>query len=226
MHRKERARITNLLLQKQQQVIAIQADRHKAELALDQAISAFSSAIQKRHQLEHPSQEDEQLTTQNIAQQKAKHELALEELARLKTLEKTLFQELIELEKTSQAPAATEAFALMHSFLDQTLDTSENDSIPFEDRAAVPPPSSSPKPKGHITWEVSQKYTNEKVKHMTREDLEQRIRNELNLPHFKAEIDDERDYSEDEYQEFKRDLVNYYKTYVQDIDTDFQGGFD
>ncbi|HCN75377.1 hypothetical protein ACWN83_01710 [Pseudolactococcus plantarum] len=61
---------------------------------------------------------------------------------------------------------------------------------------------------------------------MTRDDLEQRIRTELDLPHFKAQIDAERDYSEDDYQEFKRDLVNYYKTYVQDIDTDFQGGLD
>ena len=61
---------------------------------------------------------------------------------------------------------------------------------------------------------------------MTRDDLEQRIRTELDLPHFKAQIYAERDYSEDDYQEFKRDLVNYYKTYVQDIDTDFQGGLD
>ena len=61
---------------------------------------------------------------------------------------------------------------------------------------------------------------------MTREELEQRIRTELNLPHFKAQIDENRDYSEDDYQEFKSSLVNYYKAYVQDIDTDFQGGLD
>lgn len=36
---------------------------------------------------------------------------------------------------------------------------------------------------------------------MTRDDLEQRIRTELDLPHFKAQIDAERDYSEDDYQE-------------------------
>ncbi|MBR6896491.1 hypothetical protein [Pseudolactococcus carnosus] len=59
---------------------------------------------------------------------------------------------------------------------------------------------------------------------MTRDELEKRIRNDLNLPHFKAQIDEHKDYSEDEFQEFKSSLVNYYKAYVQDIDTDFQGG--
>ncbi|GFH40464.1 hypothetical protein [Pseudolactococcus insecticola] len=61
---------------------------------------------------------------------------------------------------------------------------------------------------------------------MTREEMEKRIRTELNLPHFKAQIDDSLNYTEDDYQEFKRNLVNYYKDYVQDIDTDFQGGLD
>ena len=63
-------------------------------------------------------------------------------------------------------------------------------------------------------------------KPMTREELEQRIRTELDLPHFKAQIDEQRDYSEDDYQKFKHSLVSYYKNYVQDIDTDFQGGLD
>jgi hypothetical protein len=63
-------------------------------------------------------------------------------------------------------------------------------------------------------------------KPMTREELEQRIRTELDLPHFKAQIDEQRDYSEDDYQKFKDSLVSYYKNYVQDIDTDFQGGLD
>ena len=63
-------------------------------------------------------------------------------------------------------------------------------------------------------------------KPMTREELEQRIRTELDSPHFKAQIDEQRDYSEDDYQKFKDSLVSYYKNYVQDIDTDFQGGLD
>ena len=63
-------------------------------------------------------------------------------------------------------------------------------------------------------------------KPMTREELEQRIRTELDLPHFKAQIDEQRDYSEDDYQKLKDSLVSYYKNYVQDIDTDFQGGLD
>ncbi|PCS01234.1 hypothetical protein RR45_GL001130 [Lactococcus chungangensis CAU 28 = DSM 22330] len=46
------------------------------------------------------------------------------------------------------------------------------------------------------------------------------------MPHFKAQIDEQRDYSEDDYQKFKDSLVSYYKNYVQDIDTDFQGGLD
>jgi len=33
---------------------------------------------------------------------------------------------------------------------------------------------------------------------MTREELERRIRTELNLPHFKAQIDENSDYSEDD----------------------------
>lgn len=225
---KRRHRITNPLSEKQQQLIAIQTEIHQAELTLEHAILAFSCAIQKHHQLESPSQEDLLLTNQSISQQKEKHKLALDELARLKNLEKTLFQDLIQLEKNPEL-ATTERFEFMHSFLDHTaIDPSTgilyDDSIPFEDRPAVNLPSGAPTPKGHITWEVSTTYTDEKVKLMTRDELEQRIRTELNLPHFKAQIDNERDYSEDEYQEFKRDLVNYYKNYVQDIDTDFQGG--
>jgi hypothetical protein len=60
---------------------------------------------------------------------------------------------------------------------------------------------------------------------MNKQELEQRIRKELDLPHFKAMIED-REINEDEYQDFKRNLVNYYKEYVQDIDIDFQGGLD
>ena len=67
-------------------------------------------------------------------------------------------------------------------------------------------------------------HTNQNGEKMTRDELEKRIRNDLNLPHFKAQIDENKDYSEDEFQEFKSSLVNYYKAYVQDIDTDFQGG--
>lgn len=61
---------------------------------------------------------------------------------------------------------------------------------------------------------------------MTKKEFEQRIQTELNLPHFKAQIEDNHDYSEAEYQDFKTSLINYYKDYVQDIDTDFQGGLD
>lgn len=120
-------------------------------------------------------------------------------------------------------------------------ETDYDASLPFERRPAIEKPDAisiteeelSTKEKsrtGHITWRFKSPIPNNKnemeKKLMTREELEQRIRTELDLPHFKAQIDDQRDYSEDDYQEFKDSLVNYYKNYVQDIDTDFQGGLD
>ncbi|WEV60701.1 hypothetical protein OZX68_00120 [Streptococcaceae bacterium ESL0729] len=58
---------------------------------------------------------------------------------------------------------------------------------------------------------------------MTREEFEGRIREELKMPFFKLQLEGHT-YSEEEYQAFKRDLLDYYKDYVQDLDTDFQGG--
>lgn len=204
-------------------------ERQHAEAQLEQAIQNFSTAIQNSHQREHLSNQATLQTDLNIAQQKENHQLALDELARLKILEKKLLQELIVLEKTCEEPNTSETFDFLHSFLDQTVDQATgityDSRIPFEDRPAVSLPNKSQTSKGHIAWGVSKK-TEKEGHHMTRDDLEQRIRTELDLPYFKAQIDAERDYTEDDYQEFKRDLVNYYKTYVQDIDTDFQGGLD
>ncbi|OFI48484.1 hypothetical protein BG261_06155 [Floricoccus tropicus] len=61
---------------------------------------------------------------------------------------------------------------------------------------------------------------------MNKEELQARIRKELKMPYFKAQVSDDIDFTEDEYQEFKNNLISYYKDYVQDIDIDFQGGLE
>jgi len=48
---------------------------------------------------------------------------------------------------------------------------------------------------------------------MTRQELEDRLRSELNLPFYTAKIA-ERDYSEAEYQEMKAQLSKDYQDYV------------
>ncbi|GBG97526.1 hypothetical protein [Lactococcus termiticola] len=48
---------------------------------------------------------------------------------------------------------------------------------------------------------------------MTRQELEERLRSELNLPFYSAKIA-ERDYSEAEYQEMKAQLSRDYQDYV------------
>ena len=134
-------------------------DSKHAEAQLEQAIQNFSLAIQNSHQREHASNQPTLQTDLSIAQQKENHQLALDKLTRLKTLEKTLFQELIVLEKTCEEPNTPQAFEFLHSFLDQTVDQATgityDSNIPFEDRPAVPPPSKPQTPKGHITWDVS-----------------------------------------------------------------------
>lgn len=130
-----------------------------------------------------------------------------------------------------QIDPAQENIDFLLNFLDQQpLTATEVDaatrftydaSIPFAHRPAITMPRHQPLSNGHVTWQFNTDKNGEK---MTRDELEKRIRTDLNLPHFKAQIDDQKDYSEDEFQEFKSSLVNYYKAYVQDIDTDFQGG--
>ena len=119
-----------------------------AEAQLEQAIQNFSLAIQNSHQREHASNQPTLQTDLSIAQQKENHQLALDKLTRLKTLE-----------KTCEEPNTPQAFEFLHSFLDQTVDQATgityDSNIPFEDRPAVPPPSKPQTPKGHITWDVS-----------------------------------------------------------------------
>jgi len=58
---------------------------------------------------------------------------------------------------------------------------------------------------------------------MTHEELLERIRKELNLPNFNAFLDPDKEYSEEEYQKFKKDLVDYYEQYVNNIEGYFPG---
>ncbi|MBJ8326311.1 hypothetical protein [Streptococcus pacificus] len=58
---------------------------------------------------------------------------------------------------------------------------------------------------------------------MTKEEVVKRLREELGLPRFNAFFED-KDYSEADYQELKKDLEDYYRDYVDNIEADFQGG--
>ncbi|MDR1568112.1 MAG: hypothetical protein LBS33_05500 [Streptococcaceae bacterium] len=60
---------------------------------------------------------------------------------------------------------------------------------------------------------------------MTKDEVIARIRSELKMPGFKANIAD-KDYSEAEYLKLKQDLLDYYRNYVGGIEADFQGGLD
>ncbi|MDG3142002.1 hypothetical protein MKL29_03945 [Streptococcus suis] len=58
---------------------------------------------------------------------------------------------------------------------------------------------------------------------MTKDEVIKRLRDELKIPKFNAYFED-KDYSEDDYQKLKTDLLNYYRDYVEHIEADFQGG--
>lgn len=58
---------------------------------------------------------------------------------------------------------------------------------------------------------------------MTKEELVKRLRDELKIPKFNAYFED-KDYSEEDYQKLKADLLNYYRDYVEHVEADFQGG--
>lgn len=58
---------------------------------------------------------------------------------------------------------------------------------------------------------------------MTKDEVIKRLRDELKIPKFNAYFED-KDYSEDDYQKLKTDLLNYYRDYVEHVEADFQGG--
>ncbi|MCH4169237.1 MAG: hypothetical protein LKF42_08285 [Streptococcaceae bacterium] len=60
---------------------------------------------------------------------------------------------------------------------------------------------------------------------MTKDEVILRIKEELKMPGFNANIED-KEYSEADYLKLKTDLLNYYQDYVGGIEADFQGGLD
>lgn len=60
---------------------------------------------------------------------------------------------------------------------------------------------------------------------MTKDEVIKRLRSDLNLPKFNAFIE-EKNYSEEEYEKLKTDLLSYYRDYVENISADFEGGLE
>lgn len=60
---------------------------------------------------------------------------------------------------------------------------------------------------------------------MTKDDIIKRLRSDLNMPKFNVFIE-EKDYSEEEYEKLKTDLLNYYRDYVENVSADFEGGLE
>ncbi|MGX7775875.1 hypothetical protein ACVV62_01685 [Streptococcus pluranimalium] len=58
---------------------------------------------------------------------------------------------------------------------------------------------------------------------MNKDAVIKRLREELKMPKFNAFFE-EKDYSEEDYQQLKNDLLNYYRDYVDNVEADFQGG--
>lgn len=58
---------------------------------------------------------------------------------------------------------------------------------------------------------------------MTKNEVIKRLREELKMPHFNTFIE-EKNYSEEDYQQLKSDLEQYYQDYVQNVSSDFEGG--
>lgn len=52
---------------------------------------------------------------------------------------------------------------------------------------------------------------------MNQREVLDRLREELNIPFFNGKID-ERDYSEEEYQKIKADLIQYFDDYVRNVE--------
>jgi len=47
----------------------------------------------------------------------------------------------------------------------------------------------------------------------------------LKIPRFQAYIED-KDYSEEEYDQLKKDFESYFTNYVSNVSADFEGGLD
>lgn len=52
---------------------------------------------------------------------------------------------------------------------------------------------------------------------MNREEVLDRLREELEIPFFQGKIED-KEYSEEEYQKIKNDLIQYFDDYVRNVE--------
>ena len=60
---------------------------------------------------------------------------------------------------------------------------------------------------------------------MTKTEVIQRLQKDLKIPRFQAYIED-KDYSEEEYDQLKKDFETYFTNYVENVSADFEGGLD
>ena len=71
----------------------------------------------------------------------------------------------------------------------------------------------------------SGKIKNEREVLMTKTEVIQRLQRDLGIPRFQAYIED-KDYSEEEYDQLKKDFESYFTNYVSNVSADFEGGLD
>lgn len=60
---------------------------------------------------------------------------------------------------------------------------------------------------------------------MTKTEVIQRLQIDLGIPRFQAYIED-KDYSEEEYDQLKKDFESYFTNYVSNVSADFEGGLE
>ena len=69
------------------------------------------------------------------------------------------------------------------------------------------------------------KIKNEREVLMTKTEVIQHLQKDLGIPRFQAYIED-KDYSEEEYDQLKKDFETYFTNYVENVSADFEGGLD
>mgnify|MGYP006968280876 FL=1 len=69
------------------------------------------------------------------------------------------------------------------------------------------------------------KIKNEREVLMTKTEVIQHLQKDLGIPRFQAYIED-KDYSEEEYDQLKKDFESYFTNYVPNVSADFEGGLD
>ena len=69
------------------------------------------------------------------------------------------------------------------------------------------------------------KIKNEREVLMTKTEVIQRLQKDLGIPRFQDYIED-KDYSEEEYDQLKKDFESYFTNYVSNVSADFEGGLD